>query len=337
LAENIFKSAIIGKLNREFVIPLSGTPIVDGIGGNLLYAASGYALWGEGSNLVAKIGEDYPAEWLEKIRNFGFNTSGLKTSPENIDHRFFCAFQDSDEPVFDSPIAHFARIEFPYPNALLGYNPGSTTAQNPSVVTPFTILKSDIPLNYLDGTALHLCPVDFITHSLIPSVFRQGNVTTITIDPSTKYMTPTCWDLIPSVVNNITAFLVSERKIQNLFKGRTTDLWEMAECIAGFGCEIVAIKRGLKGQYLYEAATRNRWILPAYPAKVLNPLGAGDAFSGGFLFGYTHFFDPLEAALYGNISASMVIEGDGPFFALDSLPGLAQARMETFRDQAVKI
>jgi sugar/nucleoside kinase (ribokinase family) len=38
-------------------------------------------------------------------------------------------------------------------------------------------------------------------------------------------------------------------------------------------------------------------------------LSAGEALSGGFLAGYRRSFDPLEAVLYGNISASMVIEG----------------------------
>ena len=60
--------------------------------------------------------------------------------------------------------------------------------------------------------------------------------------------------------------------------------------------------------------------------RVVNPTGAGDAFCGGFLAGYRETYDPLEAALCGNISASLVVEGSGPFYALDVWPGLAEAR-----------
>jgi len=40
----------------------------------------------------------------------------------------------------------------------------------------------------------------------------------------------------------------------------------------------------------------------------------------------------LAAVLHGNVSASLVIEGSGPFYALEALPGLAQARLEALRD-----
>ena len=42
-----------------------------------------------------------------------------------------------------------------------------------------------------------------------------------------------------------------------------------------------------------------------------------------------------EVAIYGNIAAAIVAEGIGPFFALDVLPSLPQARLEVQR-QAVR-
>lgn len=111
----------------------------------------------------------------------------------------------------------------------------------------------------------------------------------------------------------------------------------MAEAVAGYGCEIIVIKRGEGGQMLYDAAARTRWEVTAYPSRMVDPTGAGDAFCGGFLSGYRRTYDPLEAMLYGNISASLVVEGNGPFYALDALPGLAQARLEALRQSVRKI
>jgi hypothetical protein len=82
---------------------------------------------------------------------------------------------------------------------------------------------------------------------------------------------------------------------------------------------------------LYDADRGRKWEIPAYPARVHNPTGAGDAFCGGFLAGYQRTYDPLEAVLYGNVSFSLVAEGEGPFYALDALPGLPQARLEYLR------
>jgi sugar/nucleoside kinase (ribokinase family) len=65
--------------------------------------------------------------------------------------------------------------------------------------------------------------------------------------------------------------------------------------------------------------------------------GAGDAYCGGFLAGYRQTYDPVQAALFGGISASLVVEGSGPFYALDALPGLAQARLEALRETVHRI
>jgi hypothetical protein len=41
--------------------------------------------------------------------------------------------------------------------------------------------------------------------------------------------------------------------------------------------------------------------------------------------------------MYGSISASLTIEGSGVFYALDALPGLAQARLDALKDGIRKV
>ena len=94
---------------------------------------------------------------------------------------------------------------------------------------------------------------------------------------------------------------------QMLFEGRSNDLWEMAEALSAYGCDFVVIKRGERGQLLYDASSKARWEIPAYPARLANPTGVGDAFCGGFLAGYRRAYDPLEAVLHGNVSSSIDI------------------------------
>jgi hypothetical protein len=43
------------------------------------------------------------------------------------------------------------------------------------------------------------------------------------------------------------------------------------------------------------------------------------------------------AALHGNVSASLKIEGTGPFSPLDGMPGLADARLHALKEMAREI
>lgn len=302
----------------------------------MLYAAAGMAVWETGIGLIGRAGEDYPQEWLEKTARLGFDTRGIHILPEAVDVRAFIAYQDGDTAAADNPVAHFARLGLPYPKALLGFSPPPPQIDSRTTASLLTLRQNDIPADYLDATAAHLCPLDFLSHTLLPSVLRRGQIHILTLDPGSRYMNPSFWEDIPVLVNGLTAFLCSEKKLRDLFQGRSSDLWEMAETIAGYGCEMVVIKRGSSGQYLYDAHSRTRWVIPAYPVQVSDPTGAGDAFCGGFLAGYRSSYDPLQAALAGNISAAMVVEGSHPFHALDALPGLAQARIEALRNMVRK-
>ena len=42
----------------------------------------------------------------------------------------------------------------------------------------------DIPPDYLNAHAAHVCPLDYLTTSRLLSTFRQANVTFLTLDPS---------------------------------------------------------------------------------------------------------------------------------------------------------
>ncbi len=332
----LLRFVIAGELRRNFVISPQGKVLLDVPGGSLLYAAAGMAVWETGIGLVARVGEDYPQEWLEKIARLGFDTRGIRILPEAVDMRTFLAYTDAETATAENPVSHFARLGLPYPKALLGFNPPSPQIDSRTRPGLLTLRQNDIPTDYMDVTAAHLCPLDYLSHTLLPSVLRQGQIHTLTLDPGSRYMNPTFWEDMPVLVNGLTAFLCSEAKLLALFQGRSTDLWEMAETIASYGCEIIVIKRGSSGQYLYNALNHTRWIIPAYPVQASDPTGAGDAFCGGFLAGYRASYDPLQAVLAGNISAGMVIESSNPFFALNALPGLAKARADALRDSVRK-
>lgn len=324
---------VIGRLTRDTFVTANGQAFCDVPGGNALYAAVGAAVWEKEPPpaLLARLGEDYPQEWLERFSQAGIDVSGVKILPEALENRFFAAFTDRSHYQSNDPVIHFARHGLAFPKNLLDYRNWLPTIDSRTRLLPTSLRQNEIADHFYDVGIAHIAPLDFLSHSLLPAAFRQASFTTITLDPSPAYMNPTFWGDVPSLLTGLTAFLPSEDEIRQLFHGRSSDLWEMAAALAAYGCEIIVIKRGENGQLLYDAPSRKRWEIPAYPSRFANPLGAGDAFCGGFLVGYRQTYDPLEAVLYGNISASLVVEGHAALYALEVLPGLPEARLESLR------
>ncbi len=217
------------------------------------------------------------------------------------------------------------------PPGLIGCPDPNQKPDNRRTVQVTAIREGDIPPAYLTATGAHLCPLDYLSHNLLPAILRQQGFSTVTLDPSPSYMNSNYFGDIPALITGLTAFLPSEQDLLNLYKGKSADLWEIAADLGRYGCELVVIKKGAAGQYLYDSASGKKWEITSYPARVKNPSGAGSSFCGGFLAGLRQTFDPLQAVLYGSVAASLVIEGSGPFFALQALPGLAKARLEALQ------
>ncbi|MCK6539117.1 MAG: carbohydrate kinase family protein [Anaerolineales bacterium] len=317
---------VFGRLTREFLLPAAAQPRLDAAGGSLLYASAGLGVWESGVGLVGRVGNDYPRAWLNEIRARGFDTSGVHILPQNLDVREFVAYNESFEANRVNPVSHFARRQMTVPKSLLGYQ----ADKKPDEALKLTV--RDIPDDYLTARAAYLCPMDLVTQTQLIAGLKRGHAHSFILDPAPASMTPTARRELPALLNGVTAFLPSEEELRNLFQAETHDLWEMAEAVSLYGCEYVVIKRGAHGQLLYDADAKRRWEIPAYPSRVEDVTGAGDAFGGGFVSGFCKNYDPLEGVLHGNVSASLKLEGYGAFHPLEVLPGLAKARLEALRE-----
>jgi sugar/nucleoside kinase (ribokinase family) len=328
---------LAGHLHRDYLLSVHDRPQLDVPGGNLLYSAAGLGVWESGIGLLARVGEDYPHDWLRSFEKRGWDTRGVHISEDALDLRYFQAILEDQSVQHNNPMASFSRLGLAFPKSLLGYHPPTENDDDRKNSNPASPRPDDIPSDYLNSHIVHLCPVDYVTATRLTSAFRQASVTTITLDPSAAYMTgKTLYD-VHILLGGLTAFLPSEEELRALFWGSTDDLWSMAEALGEFGCEFIVVKRGAHGQMLYDSVSKKRWEIPAYPARVVDITGAGDSFCGGFLAGYHDSYDPLRAVLFGNVSASLTIEGSGALHALDSLPGLAQARLESLYGLVHKI
>ncbi len=324
---------VFGQLTREYLLPATGQPRLDTPGGSLLYAGAGLRLWEGAVGLVGRVGEDYPVAWIDEIIRHGFDTTGIRIVSKKLDQRDFISYTDSLEASHINPITHFARRGMTFPKSLLGYQPINERKMDQES----TLIVTDIPDSYLTARGALICPMGLVTQTQLIAGMKRGQVHTFVLEPASASMKPKARRELPALLNGVTAFITSQEEMRNLFWGETHDLWKMAETVSVYGPEYVVIKCGASGQLLYDVKTKRRWEVSAYPARVTDPTGVGDAFNGGFLAGYLQRYDAVEGVLYGNISASLKIEGSGPYYPLDVMPGLAEARLNVLRDMVREV
>lgn len=332
----ILRYIIAGKYTRDYLILPNGQAYIDIQGGSGFYSAAGLGLWDKNIGLLGIVNEEYPPEWLQAANQRGFDKRGIQFIPDHFDQRNFIAYPTLDDPDNANPISHFSRIGQPFPKTLLGYT--GNEISNPKNNTTSALIKiKDIPFDYLDVTAVHICAMDYPSQSRLPSFFRQGHATTISLLAADDYMNPLYGDLVPSILKDISAFICSEKQLRNLFYGKTSDLWEMVSELDVYGCELIVIVTKTNLFLLWDRTTKKKYEIPLYPATIKDPTGMLDSFCGGLLAGLRSTQSPIDAVLKGSISASFTVEGIGPFYCLDSYPELVNARLGYLTPYVVEI
>ncbi len=328
---------LIGRLRREFLLPVQSAPYLNQPGGNLGYAATSYMLWGGHPALVSRVNADYPADWLDRYDLAGADISAIRQASEPIDDRFFVAYNEAQQPQYENPISWFADKQLPFPLELLSYSPNIPRHCSKNEYRPDSIRVTDIASAMLDVSAAHICPIDFISHKILPSLLKSGMILTLTMRACNCYMDPIFWEEIRALIADVTAFMMTDAQALKLFQGRSSDLWEIARILADYGPEYILVNAKDGTVLLYSRLKRQRWILPAYPGKPADPTGMMDAFDAGFLAGYRKDYDVIKAALSGAVSASFCVEGSGPFYLLECLPGLREARFKVLSRQVMEV
>jgi len=90
----------------------------------------------------------------------------------------------------------------------------------------------------------------------------------------------------------------------------TGDLNKSIQILLDSGVQTLVVKKGAQGAALYTAGAAPVEV-PGFPTKVVNVLGAGDAFAGGFLYGIIQGWDAFKCCRMGNASGAQVVARRG--------------------------
>jgi hypothetical protein len=336
MMDPIVQTIIIGDIQRETIINLAGGIYLDQPGGSLIYSSVAYQFWSKGVGLVARIGENTPETYLSQLEKFGMNINGIHRNNLPFESRAFYAMIDEEKYDTENPVGYFGRLNQPFPKFLLGYSGLPFQKENRNQPSQRTLFPGDIPESFWSASMALLGPVDYLSLNILAPHLRNNSIQNLVIKPPMGTLNPSFWYDFPGIVRGCTGLICTQKGALNLFLGKSENLWEIAETIATYGLEFVIITCGAKGQLVYDRLNHNRWQIPSYPIKVVDTVHASDTFAGGFMAGFRKHFDPLKASYYGNIACSIRLEGSGPFYLFNSLPGLATARLEVIKEKVEK-
>lgn len=313
------KFVTAGGLRIDYLITREGKAFNGLPGGNALYAAAGAAIWTNDVALWARYGRNYPARWLNELRQYGLDTQGLMAVAGDHDHRTFYAYTADGNRDDTNPAAHYERFSLPLPTALEDYVHSTPQQDDPNQFEPLAPRPEDWPASFERVQAVNLSPLPLATHFHVSQTLRRIGITQISVDPGERYMIPERVPYIRQMLPHIDAFLPSDQEVRSLF-GEEFDLAEAAGIFCSWGVPLVVIKMGAKGVLVLAQGDKQPVHLRPYHApndpRVIDVTGAGDSFCGGFMVGLATTSNPLRAAQMGLVSASLIIEGYGALYAL---------------------
>lgn len=272
-------------------------------GGNALYSAVGARLWGVEVGIAALVGSDYPQSHLDRLAAVGFDLSGVR----RVDH-----------PGFHVWILHEGgnRRQIVY-----RLDSGRNEDLDPQA--------EGLPSHYLAARGMHICPIRSDSQMGLMLSLLQRQVPLfldLIVIPS---QIESDWSQHRELWPQLRAFLPSLEEVRAIWGQHS--LAELVAQVKAACATFFAIKMGSWGCVVGDAVGGALYHIPAYPATAVDTTGAGDAFCGAFMVGLQETGSVLEAALFGSVSASLVIEGFGALHALDIPAEVMHQRLEYLR------
>ncbi len=271
----------LGNVTIDDIVLPDGTTSMASFGGNTIYASLAASYWSDHVRLVAPIGIDYPDTHMKKLREVGWDLSGM--------------------PLRNIPTTR---------NWVVYEYDGRRTwiiRSNPEHFHDLSPLPHDIPESFLRAKSFLIMGMELSAEeSLAPFLKSLGSV--VCFDPQEDNMIGN-QDRVFRLLKSVDIFLPSQVEVHRLLGHNDYEC--AAREFVKQGPKIVVIKMGGQGSLIYDSEQDQFIQIPIYPTEVKDTTGAGDSFCGGFMAMYIKTNDLRKAGLAGAVSASFAIEGLG--------------------------
>ncbi len=272
------------------------------LGGAATYIGLSAAQFDIKSAIVSVVGEDFPQEYLDLLKNRNIDLSGTEIIKGG--KTFFWSGK--------------------YHNDL---NSRDTLDTQLNVLADF---QPVVPEDFKSPDVVMLGNL----HPLVQlSVLEQIERPKLVVLDTMNFWMDNTWDDLMKVIGKVDALTINDEEARQL-----TDEYSLVKAarkIAEMGPKYVVIKKGEHGALLFH--NEQIFFAPALPLEeVFDPTGAGDTFAGGFTGYLAHtgdisFKNMKNAVIYGSNLASFCVEKFGTERMQDLKKEEVHQRLEEFK------
>lgn len=253
------------------------------VGGAATYIGLAASYLTEGINLVSVIGDDFPAEFLDRLRKKNINTDGLK--------------------VLEGRKSFYWEGKYHY-----DMNTRDTLDTQLNVLADFDPI---LPESYKNCDFLMLGNLDpRVQLRVMEQIPKRPKL--VVLDTMNFWM-DSALDLLLKTISKVDVLTINDEEARQL--SGEYSLVKAAKKILEMGPKYIVIKKGENGALLMDKT--RMFFAPALPLEnVMDPTGAGDTFAGGFI-GYLaaardlSFDNMKRAVIMGSALASFTVERFG--------------------------
>jgi sugar/nucleoside kinase (ribokinase family) len=282
-----------GNVTIDDLVFADGTTVWGVPGGNSIYAALGMALWGERPEVVAPIGPDYPVAKLKDRIEL------KRCRPISRTLRNWGLYEGDGTRhfVFRSGMREWEEFS-----------------------------PSGADLDESPYAFCHLAPLPWELHLELAAALRARATRLISVDLDDRRLSEVPASEIARLLSLIDLFMPSRQDIAQIFPGKTPldamkALREMAP-----DTPVIVIKCGAAGAIAHERDASDYLESPAAAESAVDETGAGDAFCGGALVGFSRNLALREALARAAVSASFAVEAVGSSGLVTASPEEAEGR-----------
>jgi sugar/nucleoside kinase (ribokinase family) len=254
------------------------------IGGSATYVAYAASNFVKPIYQVSIVGNDFPAEEMDSLRNRGVDLQGVETVASKKSF-FWSGRYHTDMNTRDTLVTDL--------NVLLDFNP-------------------DLPSHYRSAPFLMLGNLDPVLQKKV--ILQMDKRPELIVLDTMNFWMSTAMPALEEVLKLVDVLLVNDSEAREL-SGQYS-LVKAAKEIQKMGPRFLIIKKGEHGALLFHED--RVFFAPALPLEdVFDPTGAGDTFAGGFIGHLARtndisFENMKRAIIVGSAMASFCVEKFGP-------------------------
>jgi len=321
--------AVMGSLTIDSVVTATGDVIPRTCGGNALYSSIGVHIWDPSVGVVTRAGRDYPEGCLDEIAH-AVDTGGVRRLQS--DHPVHVAFAYGSDGGRQRQLP--PDVMALVPDEMRRYFVDNT--HDRATYYAGSPTPDDIPQEWLAATqAVHLPSLLVESHvALVDSLRDALPDRLITADSPWQDPVGSATTEHIDLLERLDVTMPSEAELRQLLPDLS--IVDAALWLIDHGSRAVVVKIGSHGSVVVDDR-RLATHVPAFPASAADPTGAGDSFCGGFLVGLLETGDLIQAALYGTVAASFVVESRHAIPVFSIARDAAEARLAKMLDMPNRV